>query len=115
MSAVNPVPQLVVQAITTFQYNNHRLQELEMDPLAKAIISGITMVGITPTFFHIPVTVDLANAIHCETFPQMETIVQMYCPLPHKQHHNGMMPVQNCLIVLRQASLETSTVYISCF
>jgi hypothetical protein len=26
-----------------------------------------------------------------------------------------MMPVQNCLIVLRQASLETSTVYISCF
>jgi len=70
MSTADPGPQLIAQAIAAFRHNNLRHQDLHLEPLADAIIPGITMIRTMPTFYSIPITTELVNAVCIDCIDQ---------------------------------------------
>ncbi|KAH9174239.1 hypothetical protein EDB89DRAFT_2150894 [Lactarius sanguifluus] len=101
-----PCAQLMAQAIAAFRYNNQRWVE----PLATEMILGITVVSTAPTFYRIPVTIELADHVRDGTFPPAPTPVIAHTPLDHLPVPpiNSMKPLINrhtflhCYEVFRQ-------------
>ncbi|KZP23708.1 hypothetical protein FIBSPDRAFT_737090, partial [Athelia psychrophila] len=58
-----PEPHLIAEAIAAFSYNNKAGRQSSLQPLSKAMMPGITMVGSAPVFYNIPVTQELLTAI----------------------------------------------------
>ena len=80
MSSADPEPQPIAQAIAAFRHNNLTCEELHLEPLAQAIMLGITMIRTMSTFYQILVTAELVNEIHHGNYPQEETIVHAHIP-----------------------------------
>jgi hypothetical protein len=59
----DPETQVVADAIAVFQFNNRKRRELGLDPLDTMTIPCITMTGTRPTFYLVPVTIELSNAV----------------------------------------------------
>ena len=58
----DPEAQLVAEALAAFQTNNtRRTRLLGQAPIASKVIPGITLIGSSPTFYKIPVTLSLQN------------------------------------------------------
>lgn len=99
MDANDPEPQLIAQAIATFQYNNYkRTRILEEPALTSAVIAGIIMLGTSPTFYKIPVTQELAVAVELGEYPNASTVVTMHTPdiaRPSCRIAEGMVPLDN--------------------
>ena len=103
MMANAPEPQLIAQAIATFQFNNFKRTRVFNDtPLTSKVIAGITMVGTSPTFFKIPVTQALATAVELGEYPTEPTVVSMHTPeisRPSCRVAEGMIPLDNREII----------------
>ncbi|KZP31648.1 hypothetical protein FIBSPDRAFT_775593 [Athelia psychrophila] len=92
-------PRLIAEAIAAFQSNNtRRTQDLGQDPVAVKVIPGITMVGSSPTFYKVPVTTELAQAVALGEYPATPTIVYAHLPdvpRPDRRLSEGMKPLDN--------------------
>jgi len=108
LEIVDPEPQLVAEAIAAVQSNNRTRDLLGLDPLDVKVMAGITMTGTSPTFFKIPVTLELIGAIQRGEYPATPTIVVMHrpaVPRPARRLSEGMRPLDNrrCILACFEA------------
>ncbi|KAJ7731820.1 hypothetical protein DFH07DRAFT_847003 [Mycena maculata] len=100
----SPVPQLVAQAIAAFHSNNRQREQIfGLPPLPSKVVPGITMQGSAPTFFKVPVSQELVEAVMGGVYPATETIVYAHLPTiprPAERWNEGMTPVDNRLIIM---------------
>ncbi|KAF8588125.1 hypothetical protein K439DRAFT_1613870 [Ramaria rubella] len=77
-----PIEQMVPQALAAFQHNN-RMRELRGVPpreFQEQVIPAITLVGMTPTFYKVPVTLALMEAMGTGQYPTSISWIQRYKP-----------------------------------
>ncbi|KIM92408.1 hypothetical protein PILCRDRAFT_810464 [Piloderma croceum F 1598] len=89
LETVDPEPQLIAEAIAA--------------PLDIKIMAGITMTGTAPTFFKIPVTLELIKAVQRGEYPATPTVVAMHrpnVPRPVRRLSEGMHPLDNRCCIL---------------
>jgi hypothetical protein len=95
----DPEPQLIAEAIAAFQATNtRRTHVLGQGAIDAAVMPGISLVGSSPTFYKIPVTKELAQAVALGSFPAVPTIVYAHLPaVPHpaRRLSEGMKPLDN--------------------
>jgi hypothetical protein len=70
-----PEPQLIAEAIATYQYNNQVPQEQHLRKLHSMTFPAIVMHGTRPSFYRIPVTRDLNLAVRLGKYPKTTTHV----------------------------------------
>ena len=70
--------QVMAEAIAAFQFNNRKHKDHGLDPLDLMTIPAITMTGTHPTFFLVPVTLELSNAVITGQHPVIQTWV-LHC------------------------------------
>ena len=76
VSVRDPEPQVIAEAIATFQCNNRiraRLGEPERNSMT---IPCITMIGTRPIFYLVPVTRELSEAVASAQYPLSSTVVK---------------------------------------
>jgi len=98
MEPGDPYPQLIAEAIAAFQSNNRVRNLLGLDLLDFKEMAGIVMIGTSPTFFKIPVTRDLMQAVQRGQYPSSPTVVFMHRPVlprPLRRLSEGMRPLDN--------------------
>jgi hypothetical protein len=80
---VDPVPQLIAEAIAAVKSYNRTRDLLSFGPLEVKVMAGIAMTGTSPTFFKIPVTLELIDAFHRGGYPAtpMSLVVPMNKPV----------------------------------
>ena len=92
-------PQLVAQAIAAFQTNNtRRTRVLGQVANDAKVMPGIILIGSSPTFYKIPVTKDLAQAVAQGRFSAIPIVVYAHLPaMPRPAHRlsEGMKPLDN--------------------
>ena len=71
----NPEPQVIAEAIAAYQHNNGRRAGMGLPTLNTMTIPCITMVGTRPTFYLVPVTRELSDAVTTGQWPEVETEV----------------------------------------
>lgn len=71
----NPEAQVVAEAIAAFQFNNEKRGASGLLPLNAMTIPCITMTGTRPTFYLVPVTQNLSDAIILGQYPVTRTQV----------------------------------------
>ena len=71
----NPEAQVVAEAIAAFQFNNAKRGASGLLPLNAMTIPCITMTGTRPTFYLVPVTQNLSDAIILGQYPATQTQV----------------------------------------
>ncbi|KAF8067582.1 hypothetical protein FPV67DRAFT_1141745 [Lyophyllum atratum] len=71
----SPEAQVVAVAIAAFQSNNAKREACGLPPLNAMTISCITMTGTRPTFYLVPVTQDLSDAVILGQYPATQTQV----------------------------------------
>jgi len=59
----DPEAQVIAEAIAAFQHNNDRRTELNLGALDTMTIPCITLSGTRPTFYLVPVTTELSEAV----------------------------------------------------
>jgi hypothetical protein len=94
----DPRPPLIAEAIAAVQYNNSAQDILGLSPLGLKVMAGITMIGTYQTFFKIPVTPELIQAVQKGQYPATPTVVTMHRPdIPRPAHRlgEGMRPLDN--------------------
>jgi hypothetical protein len=103
LATVDAEPQLIAEAIAAFQTNNLSLRAIGLPPIQQKIIPGIIMIGSTPTFYKIPVTQDLVEAIETAQFPRDLTMVYSLVPPVNnilRLRQDGMKPLNNRAVIL---------------
>ena len=70
-----PEVQVVAEAIAAFQYNNDKRSDHDLPPLDAMTIPCITMSATCPTFYLVPVTTELSNAVTSGQYPATQTQV----------------------------------------
>ncbi|KAJ7151422.1 hypothetical protein C8R43DRAFT_1005073 [Mycena crocata] len=76
-NATDPQSQVIAEAIAAFQFNNRKRVDLGLKPLESMVIPCITMSGTRPTFYLVPVTLQLSTAVATGQYPPSETVVSM--------------------------------------
>ena len=87
----DPQPQLIAEAIAASRILGH-------GSIGAKVIPGIILVGSSPTFFKIPVTSELAQAVESGEYPIAPTIVHAHLPdlpRPAQRLNEGMKPLDN--------------------
>jgi len=100
----DPEPQLIAEAIAAFYQNNLRRRLAGHPPMNSQTIPGITMVGVVPVFYRIPITVELVQCVQAGSFPTQPTIVQRCIPPvpnPDAYPDEGLVPVTNRVVVMQ--------------
>jgi hypothetical protein len=100
LEIMDPEPRLIAEAITAYQHNKMCLERIGMPTIQAKMIPGITMVGSMPTFYKIPITQDLVNAVETGQYPEKPTIVHKLIPPVadlYRLVHDGMRPLNNIL------------------
>lgn len=95
----DPSPQLIAEAVATFQANDH-MQKFRS---RACIIPGIVLKGTFPTFYKIPVTSHLADSVAHGHYPTEPTVVHAHIPdipRPASCLSEGMRPLDNRRIIL---------------
>lgn len=98
LETADPEPQLIAEAIAAVQSNNRTRNLVGLDPLDIKVMAGITMTGTSPTFFKIPVTLELIEAVQRGQYPAVPTVVAMHRPDVSRPLHRlseGMRPLDN--------------------
>lgn len=75
LNKTNAESQLVAEAIAAFQYNNAKREARNQPVLEAMTIPCITMVGTAPTFYLVPVTKVLSDAVMTGQYPPTQTRV----------------------------------------
>jgi len=91
----DPEPQVIAEAIATFQQNNRVRENMGMNVLTEMLIPCITMIGTYPTFYLVPVTDELNNCIITGMYPKLKTVVKRYLPIIPRRTSDGMKPIEN--------------------
>ncbi|KAJ7888167.1 hypothetical protein B0H14DRAFT_2433638 [Mycena olivaceomarginata] len=96
--------QVIAQAIAAFQFNNRKRVSMGYPPLPSMTIPCITMSGTQPTFYLVPVTLELSNAVATGQYPSSETVVSMCVTVPtHSRRANdGMEDTQYRQLALKR-------------
>lgn len=90
--STHPEPQVIAKAIAVYQYNNEERQTRGLVPLDAMTIPCITMVGTRPTFYLVPVTKMLSNAVVTGQYPEAPTeVVKCITPLGYNHQTDGGM------------------------
>jgi hypothetical protein len=91
-SSSDPEPQVIAGAIAAYQYNNARRKRMGLHTLSTMTIPCITMVGTCPTFYLVPVTQQLSDAVINGNRPNFETKVFMCATAAdrHRRLSEGM-------------------------
>ncbi|KAJ6594474.1 hypothetical protein B0H19DRAFT_1009475 [Mycena capillaripes] len=84
----NTIEYVLCDAIAAFQFNNPTRIERGLPPLECMTIPCIGMDGTRPTFYLVPVTRELSNAVIGGGRPEAETVVEV-CSTP-VDHGEGM-------------------------
>jgi hypothetical protein len=71
----DPEPQVIADAIATFQCNNRIRARLGVSELASMTIPCIAMNGTRPIFYLVPVTQELSQAVATDRYPFSPTVV----------------------------------------
>ncbi|KAI6013057.1 hypothetical protein PISMIDRAFT_118585 [Pisolithus microcarpus 441] len=103
MQVVDPNAQLVAAAIAAVQNNNRMRSIVGSDVLDFKEMAGIVMIDTHPTFFKIPVTKELIQAVQRGQFPSTPTVVSMHLPTlprPAECVREGMRPLDNRRIII---------------
>jgi len=103
LETVDPEPQLIAKAIAAVQSNNRTRNLSGLEPLNIKVMAGITMTGTSPTFFKIPVTLELIEAVQRGEYPATPTVVAMHRPnvsRPVRRLSEGMRPLDNRRCIL---------------
>ena len=88
-SSSDPEPQIIAEAIATFQHNNRKRVDLGLPQLDTMTIPCITMVGTRPFFYKIPVTQQLSDVASGQ-FPPQLTVVRRCAPPARRRVSEGM-------------------------
>ena len=89
-SSSDPEPQIIAEAIATFQHNNRKRADLGLPQLDTMTIPCITMVGTRPFFYQIPVTQRLSDCVATGQFPPQPTVVRRCAPPARRRASEGM-------------------------
>ncbi|KAI6019048.1 hypothetical protein PISMIDRAFT_110908 [Pisolithus microcarpus 441] len=103
MQLGDPNAQLITTAIAAVQNNNQMQSILGSDVLDFKEMAGIIMIGTHLTFFKIPVTKELIQAMQRGQFPSTPTIISMHLPTlprPAKHVREGMQPLDNRHVII---------------
>lgn len=76
ISHSNPEPQVIAEAIATFQFNNRIRAQCDKSACDSMIIPCIMMIGTRPTFYLVPVTKALSEAVATGQYPLSSTVVK---------------------------------------
>ena len=101
---MDPEPQLIAEAIAAFYQNNLRRKLAGRPMVNSQTFPGITMVGVVPTFYRIPVTTELVRCVRTGRHPPEPTIVQRCIPpVPDRDAYpeEGLVPLDNRRIVMQ--------------
>jgi hypothetical protein len=71
----DPEAQVIAEAIAAYQYNDQKRQRMGLHPLDTMTIPCITMIGTRPTFYLVPVTKALSDAVITGQWPAVKTEV----------------------------------------
>jgi hypothetical protein len=71
--------QVLATAVAAFQFNNRLREKNGLKPLKKMIIPSIIMSGTRPTFYLVPVTTQLSEAVRTGQYPTTQIKV-LQCP-----------------------------------
>ena len=80
----DPKPQIIAEAITTFQHNNWKCMDLNLPQLNMMTIPCIIMVGTQPFFYQIPAIQQLSYCVAAGQFPSQPTVLDVVLCLPDK-------------------------------
>ena len=86
----DPEPQVIAEAIATFQYNNRKRANRDLPLLDSMTIPCIAMVGTRQTFYLVPVTQKLSNCVMTGQIPRQPTIVKRCTPPARLRASEGM-------------------------
>ncbi|KAI0303850.1 hypothetical protein BC826DRAFT_965339, partial [Russula brevipes] len=91
-----PEPQVIAEAIAAFAWNNRIRGNYNLQPRNRAVIPAITMIGTHPTFYKIPVTTRLNQAVQGGFYPSTKTRVLRFSPVLPSHHIDwGMQPLDD--------------------
>jgi hypothetical protein len=100
---VDAEPQLIAEAIAAFQYNNAIRRAIPLPELDFRMMAGIVMSGTSPSFFKVPVTQELADAVRRGQFPATPTVVARHLPevpRPQRRLSEGMRSLDSRRAIL---------------
>jgi len=93
--------QVVAEAIAAFQFNNRKRKEHDLDALDVMTIPCITMSGTRPTFYLVPVSSDLSNAVITGQYPATKTQV-LRCVTHNRRVSTGMEDTEYRKLALKR-------------
>ncbi|KAG5636212.1 hypothetical protein H0H81_008770 [Sphagnurus paluster] len=99
-----PEPRLVAQAIAAFYQNNLQRKLAGRPILNSQTITGITVIGVTPIFYLLPITTKLVQCVQAGIPPPQPTIVQRFIPPvpdPDAYPSEGLVPLANRVVVVQ--------------
>ncbi|KAF8651591.1 hypothetical protein AX16_004681 [Volvariella volvacea WC 439] len=76
LNSRNTEPQVIAEAIATYQHNNEIRRESSRSVLPSMTIPCVVMAGTRPTFYKVPVTEHLLTAVNEGAYPPQVTIVE---------------------------------------
>lgn len=86
-SKKDPEPQVIAEAIAAYQYNSRILQ----NHITEMTIPCITMTGTRPTFYLVPVTKELSDAVVSGQYPaSVTTVFKCTVPIITRRLSEGM-------------------------
>jgi len=100
----DPEPQLIAEAIAAFYQNNLRRKLAGLPMVTSQTFPGITMVGVVPVFYRIPITAELVQCVQAGRNSPEPTIVQRCVPpVPDRTAYpeEGLVPLANRRIVMQ--------------
>ncbi|KAL6306112.1 hypothetical protein BKA93DRAFT_816502 [Sparassis latifolia] len=101
LEQVDAEPQLIAGAIAAFRTMN--MIRKPPPPLQSKVMAGIILTGTFPTFYKIPVTVELVDAVGLGIYPAEETVIFTHTPrVPrlNRRYSEGMKPLDNRALIL---------------
>jgi len=96
----DPHAPLVAKAIAAFMHNRTHMEAIGLPIPSSTVIAGITLKGNTPTFYKIPVSMELATAVRQGVRPESPTTVYAHVPDVPGSLSEGMTPLDNRRVVL---------------
>lgn len=87
----DPEPPVIAEAIAAYQQNNLKRARMGLSTLDTMTVPCITMIGTRPTFYLVPVTQELSDAVITGRWPEVETkVLKCVTFVSHGQLSEGM-------------------------
>ncbi|KAJ7662176.1 hypothetical protein DFH06DRAFT_1325485 [Mycena polygramma] len=97
-------PQLIAAAVAAHSENNRRRRTLGLPTVSSKVFAGLVMNGSAPTFYQIPVSEALVEAVRRGHYPPAATVVRKFVPPvnnPKDHFEDGMGSLANRIIIFQ--------------